>query len=144
MKRSAALARRTGLSRSPVRRAVGAPALDWTQARAKVCAEARCRVCRRTDADLAGVEHLEAAHTIGRAHDASEGRVRAVDTVPLCTMCHRGYDSRLVSIVGYLSPAEEAAAVEHVRLERALRRLSSGKLEVRPVMAAVDPTKRPE
>lgn len=58
---------------------------DWSQARLKVAAEGRCRVCL-------SAEKLEAAHTIGRKYDKADERgvfmVDQRDIVPLCQTCH--------------------------------------------------------
>jgi hypothetical protein len=91
---------------------------DWKAARAKVDSEGECRVCRN------GLG-LEAAHTIGRVHDPSNGKVRPVDIVPLCGTCHRRYDGRDLDLLPYLTHEEQAAAVEHVGIVGALRRISS-------------------
>ena len=90
---------------------------SWTEARLKCDREGRCRVCKAPG-------RVEAAHTIGRTHDPKDGRVRPVDIVPLCTHCHRAYDERRLSILEHLTYAEQAAAVEHVGILRALKRLS--------------------
>lgn len=91
---------------------------DWSAAREKVEGEGRCRACRRTD------RGLEAAHVIGRIHDPKDGKVRAVDVVPLCRECHRAYDARSLSILEVLTLEEQAAAVAHLGMLRALRRVS--------------------
>lgn len=80
--------------------------------------EAQCRVC-------GDGRDLQAAHTIGRVHDPAHGKVRPVDIVPLCPSCHRQYDGRTLDLLPYLSHAEQAAAVEHVGIIGALRRLSN-------------------
>lgn len=90
---------------------------DWTAARLKVDREGRCRVCKAPG-------RVEAAHTIGRKYDPKDGKVRAVDCVGLCTHCHRAYDDRRLSILEHLTYEEQAAAVEHVGILRALKRLS--------------------
>jgi hypothetical protein len=93
---------------------------DWAEARLKVDREGRCRVCKAPG-------KVEAAHTIGRKYDPKDGKVRAVDIIPLCASCHRGphgYDARRLSILEYLTYEEQAAAVEHVGILRALKRLS--------------------
>ena len=91
---------------------------DWKDARAKCDAEGGCRVCDRYG--------VEAAHTIGRTYDPAGGKVRALDIVPLCPQHHREYDARTLDLLPYLTLAEQAAAVEHVGIVRALRRLSGG------------------
>ena len=89
---------------------------DWAAARMKVDREGRCRVCKAPG-------RVEAAHTIGRTHDPKDGKVRPVDIVPLCNSCHRAYDERRLSILEYLTYEEQAAAVGHVGILRALKRL---------------------
>lgn len=89
---------------------------DWTAARLKADGEGRCRLCRRSG-------RVEAAHTIGRKYDPDDGKVRAVDIIPLCNACHRGYDDRRLSILAVMSYEEQAAAVEHVGIVRAMKRL---------------------
>lgn len=91
---------------------------DWKEARGKVDAESECRVC-------GSGEGLQAAHTIGRTHDPSNGKVRPVDIVPLCVKCHMEYDGRSLNLLPYLSHEEQAAAVEHVGIMSALRRLTN-------------------
>lgn len=97
---------------------------DWTFARGKVEYERGCRVCGSR-------VHVEAAHTIGREHDAppdSKG-VRLVasdDIVPLCRTHHAEYDSRRLDLLPYLTHEEQASAVAHVGIVSALRRLTSG------------------
>lgn len=91
---------------------------DWKAARGKCDDEGECRVCQRYG--------VEAAHTIGRVHDPANGKVRAVDIVPLCPEHHRLYDGRKFDLLPYLTYEEQAAAVEHVGIVRALRRLSGG------------------
>jgi hypothetical protein len=49
-----------------------------------------------------------------------------LDIVPLCPQHHREYDARTLDLLPYLTLAEQAAAVEHVGIVRALRRLSGG------------------
>jgi hypothetical protein len=91
---------------------------SWLAPRAKVTSEAACRVCG-SDVDL------QSAHTIGRAHDPDDGKVRSVDTVPLCIDHHLAYDAHRLDLLPYLTTAEQAAAVEHVGIVAALRRLTS-------------------
>lgn len=90
---------------------------DWKLARAKVDAEGECRVCNRGDG-------LEAAHVIGRVHDPADGKVRPVDVIPLCGACHRNYDGRNLDLLPYLTHDEQAAAVGHLGIIGALRRIS--------------------
>jgi hypothetical protein len=99
------------------------PRRDWKLARAKVDREGECRVCHTP-------EDLQAAHTVGREHDPDNGRVRDIDIVPLCIRCHAEYDGRRLNLIPYLSMHEQAAAVEHLGIDRAIRRLSSGQCAV--------------
>lgn len=92
-------------------------------------AEGRCRVCGSHG-------DIQAAHTLGRVHDPLDGRVRAVDIVPLCTLDHLAYDARRLNILPHLSKAEQAAAVEHVGIDRALRRLTSGQCRIEETVDA--------
>ena len=94
------------------------PRRDWTEARGKVETEARCRVCKRTD------RGLEAAHVMGRKYDPRDGRVEPDDVVPLCRDCHVEFDLRRLDLLPYLTIAEQARAVSHVGIARALRRIS--------------------
>lgn len=100
----------------------------WSDARVKVEREGRCRLCPE-------VYGLQAAHTIARAHDErvelEDGScviyVDPDDIVPLCAQCHSDYDSRRVSILEVLSEDEQAAAVSHVGIFRALHRLTGNR-----------------
>lgn len=81
------------------------PRRDWTAAREKVEAEGACRVC--------GNPNVEAAHVIGREHDAialtpgTPARVvRLVHpeaVVPLCREHHRAYDAHELDLLPYLT-----------------------------------------
>lgn len=81
-------------------------------------------------------DRVQAAHTIGRKHDETAevytaGRVKRVlvvdslDIVPLCEEHHQAYDKRALDLLPYLTHAEQAAAVRHVGIESARRRLTS-------------------
>lgn len=94
---------------------------NWTQARAKVDQELECRVCRSGDG-------IQAAHVMGRKYDRPDGVVLADDIVPLCPNCHMEYDGRGLDLLPYLNYREQAAAVQHVGIVRALNRIS-GKRE---------------
>lgn len=97
----------------------------WGDARAKVEREGRCRLCP----EVAG---LQFAHTIARTHDQrvelEDGSIAIYvdpdDGVPLCRQCHYDYDMRRVSLLEVLTLNEQAAAVAHVGILRALHRLS--------------------
>lgn len=101
----------------------------WTDARNKIEQEGWCRL--RALGECEG--RLETAHTIGRAHDRRVGpgvvHVDADDCVPLCTRHHLRYDLGEVDLLPYLDPLgapyrEQAAAVRHVGVERARKRLA--------------------
>jgi hypothetical protein len=96
---------------------------DWAGPHAKLVQEGVCRVCNTR-------EGLQTAHTIGRQYDPKDGRVRAVDTIPLCIGHHQAYDARELNLLPYLTNLEQAAAVGHVGLDRALRRLTSGQEKI--------------
>lgn len=139
------LARRTpmrrtgGPARSRKRPSSPPAARDWTDARAKVDRERRCRVC---GAERHEVVALQAAHTIGREHDRPRVTatysevdgplplwVNPLDVVPLCLQeeggCHAQYDARRLDLLPHLTLAEQARAVLHVGLVAAYRRLTS-------------------
>ena len=91
---------------------------DWGSALKKVQEEACCRVCGATD-------YLDAAHVIGREHDAKVvgpkgGRtifVHPDSIVPLCgafskNFCHQSYDRRELDLLPYLNLYEQIRAVE--------------------------------
>lgn len=101
---------------------------DWTAARAKVDSERCCRVCESR-------ERVQAAHTIGRTHDSPgaelvDGKIRSTlfvdpdDVVPLCERHHQAYDKRELDLLPFLTHVEQAAAVSHVGIISALRRLT--------------------
>jgi predicted restriction endonuclease len=95
---------------------VASASRDWQFARAKVDYERGCRVCGSRS-------NVEAAHTIGRKHDGAV--VDADDIVPLCREHHQLYDRHELDLLPYLTHAEQAAAVAHVGIESARRRLTS-------------------
>jgi len=112
--------KRTRMKRTPVER-------DWSRARSKVMREGCCRVCGRK----AGKAKVEAAHVLGREHDAKrEDGVREVhpdDVVPLCSAfdgdCHGKYDRHELDLFGYLTAAELERAVGLVGWGAAERRI---------------------
>ena len=131
----------------PVREASAAPVKrDWSEAREKVDREGACRVCRHDPARSKLRQRLEAAHVAGREFDGSfvdtiphadDGpdagvRVRGVDVVPLCQRHHAAYDARELDLLPYLTFAEQAAAVVHLGIVGAVRRISAARLENRP------------
>lgn len=81
----------------------------------KCDAEGRCRVCKQSGP-------VDAAHVIGRKHDAVDGVVQPDDIIPLCRSCHEKYDQRKLSVLPHLSLDEQAAAVRLVGIARAERR----------------------
>lgn len=97
----------------------------WQGALDKVRREGRCRVCGSTS--------VQAAHTVGQKHDRRvllEDGSTAIyvdpnDIVPLCPEHHFAYDRHRLSLIEYLSRDEQAAAVRHLGIARALDRLSS-------------------
>lgn len=120
---------------------------DWEAARFKVIREGKCRYCKISRR----YANLEAAHTIGRK-DQDElqrhatyqpGRplrvVRWVPPsaiVPLCAginsnSCHSLYDARKLDILDLITQEEQASAVAAVGIVRAVKRLTSGRFEVR-------------
>lgn len=91
---------------------------DWREAQRKLEREGRCRVCGET-------RDLEAAHVIGRKHDAvmtgPRGGVYAFvhpdSIVPLCggfapNHCHGLYDARKIDLLPHLHLHEQVRAVE--------------------------------
>jgi hypothetical protein len=106
---------------------------DWRAARAKVELEGACRAERLPAAGGCGGT-LQAAHTLGRKYDQMvvllEGeylRVDPDDVIPLCERHHVAYDARGLDVLPILSLDEQAAAVRHVGIIRALKRLTGGK-----------------
>jgi hypothetical protein len=81
------------------------PHRDWTDARAKVEEEGRCRRCH-------GGRDLEAAHIIGRQHDKDAGYIVVpIRVAPLCRSCHRKYDDHELDLMPHLTLEEQARAV---------------------------------
>lgn len=108
------------------------PKRDWSDARAKVEAEAQCRLSRWKPCE----GPLEAAHVVGRERDwfDLEGyrthglrrlKVEPMRVVTLCRRHHRLYDDHDIDLLGYLAPEEEAQAViDSCGLEQARVRLA--------------------
>lgn len=101
------------------------PKRDWTDARAKVEIEGRCRRC--------GGEppHLEAAHLVGRKLDEPhpDGTkrlwVNPDRIVPLCPEDHAAFDAHRLDLLGHLSIEEQLRAVADCGgIEQARRRLA--------------------
>lgn len=139
MKRSGPIRRRTPLrarstlrpnaspTRAPMRRSK--PTRDWVDARRKVTAEGRCRLCG-ADGRFA---RIEAAHTVGRVHDRPHPErggealwVDPDDVIPLCTACHLAQHAGEVDLLPVMSLAEQAAAVRKVGIVSAYLRLTGG------------------
>lgn len=89
---------------------------DWADARAKVDAEGKCRVCKRRD------RKLEAAHVIGRDNDEPKAPgsktfyVKPERIVPLCgpfpAGCHGDtQERRTTDLLPHLTVEEQAQAV---------------------------------
>lgn len=103
----------------------------WTGALEKVRREGRCRLCPE-------VFDLQAAHTVARKHDEvfelEDGTLAIFvdpdDVIPLCPSCHAAYDARRVSILEVLTLGEQAAAVAHLGVVRALHRLTGQRMSV--------------
>lgn len=108
------------------------PRRTWDSARAKVDSEGECRVC-------GSQEQLEAAHILGRSHDAyTLGRLKRSKTwhveplriVPLCgtfsnNECHRLVDEHKLDLLPYLELEEEVTAVRDAGgIELARRKLA--------------------
>lgn len=107
---------------------------DWADAREKVDTEGCCRWCGQA-------WNLETAHIIGRSRDerargASIARVNPDTVVPLCRSCHALYDAGGLSLLGALTPQEEAAAVLAANGLEAARRRIMGSVAWRQERAA--------
>ncbi len=104
---------------------------DWREARRKLEREGRCRVCGET-------RDLEAAHVMGREHDAVLVGPKGGETVyvhpdcivPLCggftdNFCHGKYDARQLDLLPHLHIHEQVRAVEDAGgILSALKRVS--------------------
>lgn len=93
---------------------------DWREAREKVEAEARCRVCRTGG-------RLEAAHVIPRSlAPGLDSNQAAANIVPLCPRCHSAYDLHELDLLPYLRLEEQIAAVSTAGgIGLAMRRISN-------------------
>ena len=91
---------------------------SWTEARAKVDAEGRCRVC--------GGPNPEAAHIVSRAQVRAGAGEHPANIVPLDRKCHALFDAGDLDLLPFLTPEEQAKAVElHPgRMLGALRRVT--------------------
>lgn len=106
---------------------------DWSDARQKIEAEGRCRVCLRGD------KKLDAAHIIGRRYDRPrvEGSttkilwVNPLSVFAACRDCHFEYDAHRLSILKHLTVEEQIQAVKDAGgIELARRRIDP--LDYRP------------
>ena len=77
---------------------------SWTEARAKVDAEGRCRVC--------GGPNPEAAHLIPRSRVRPGAGEHPDNIVPLDRECHALFDAGQLDLLPYLTPVEQAKAAE--------------------------------
>lgn len=95
------------------------PKREWRKAREKIQREGGCRLAYRLERYCAGP--IQAAHIIGRSHDAFtlDGEARQTETwmvepdrvIPLCEAHHRWYDSHEQDILQALQPREQVQAV---------------------------------
>ena len=94
------------------------PQRQWTEARAKVLSEGRCRRCHSN-------RNLDPAHIIPRSRvNARQGAELAENIVPLCRDCHDAHDhGRAFSLFPYLTSEEWEFAVGLVGVGEAERRL---------------------
>lgn len=109
------------------------PKRDWTDARAKVELEARCRVCGY---EPGNPDMLDAAHIMDRKYDqpAHTGTrtlyVNPLDIAPLCPVfaperCHQRFDAHELDLLPFLAPEEQTRAVELAGgIEAARKRLA--------------------
>lgn len=110
------------------------PKRIWKDARAKVEAEGRCRICH--------IERgLQAAHVTRREFDAPKPgqKTRWVNPdsiVPLCPVCHSSYDRHELSILAHLTHAEQRKALEDMGTIEAVRRRTDPLDYARPIQAA--------
>lgn len=128
LKRKAPMRRVQLVRKAPLKR-------DWRDAEAKKRAEGACRYCGSKD-------WLESAHVIGREYDRPRKVVEMFgdelgapylvdgplyvdpdDVVPLCKMHHELYDARRLDLLSVLTLPEQARAVLHVGVLRALNRI---------------------
>lgn len=122
--RSGPIQRGKPLKRTPMKN--NAVKRSWVLARAKVDEEGVCRVC--------GVaNHLEAAHVIGQAKadrmdDTGKVVVNPDDILPLCSTCHRAFDSRKLDLLPFIYVHEQSRAVQVAGgIMAALRRISGSR-----------------
>lgn len=123
-------ARRRVPPRAPMR-LLSPSSRDWDDAREKVAAEGKCRVCGREPGH--GVR-LEAAHIVPRALGGTDDP-RCI--VPLCRSaatpaggCHPAYDANVLDLEPYLTVGEQAYAVTLTGSLSAALRVIRGTREV--------------
>jgi len=96
---------------------------DWTEAREKVEAEGRCRVCKSAS------HGLDSAHVIPRSIAPAESNMSADSIVPLCRICHTAFDAHEFSLLEHLTLDEQLAAVRAAgSLDRARRIITGERL----------------
>lgn len=89
---------------------------DWTEARAKVQREGRCRHCG------AGA-YLEAAHVVPRSRiGAGRGAEDPRNIVPLCRLCHAAQHRGELELLPLLRLDEQSYVVSLVGIAEAWRR----------------------
>jgi 5-methylcytosine-specific restriction endonuclease McrA len=88
--------------------------------RAKCREEGRCRVCLKPGGH-------EAAHLIARSQAKPGVGEDPRNAIPLCSTCHRAFDTRRLDVLMHLEPDELAFAVELAgSVPAAVRRLAPG------------------
>ncbi len=112
--------RRTELKRSaPARKRRPVSPASKLQ-RGKVSLEAQCRVCKIE----AGYAVLDPAHVCDRSLGGCDAPTCVVS---LCRRCHSLYDLHQLDLLPFVSWEEQAHAVGHLGLLRALERLTNRK-----------------
>ena len=109
------------------------PARDWSEARAKVDAERRCRVCGYSGGEP--YRRLEAAHSLSTAlqdvvlPDGSY-KVLGASVVPLCGpatssyTCHGKHHAGELELLPYMTIEEQMDVVRCVGIQRAFDKLT--------------------
>ena len=112
LKRSSSLSSRKGPRRG---RGVSPASTEQREKRDSVWL---CRVCKTKDG-----YGLDPAHVIDRSVGGCD---EAACVVPLCRLCHNAYDEGTpqLDLLPYLTLEEQAHAVGHLGLTRALRRIT--------------------
>lgn len=88
--------------------------------RNKVLAEGKCRRCGLPDT----VAALHPAHVCDRSLGGCD---QPECVVPLCPVCHRGYDEGQIDLLPVLDHREQAHAVNHLGIVGALRRITNNR-----------------